>query len=124
MFGADADPRRCRTSMAKTIEKLRAEGRTTMVVRQGERDLGAIGLMDTPRSGCEGQRRLRLRALGIRRMIMISATIRRLLWRPLRDEVGIDAACGRPRCPTTRSRARSRELREPGQRRDGRRRGQ
>src|SRR3546814_1830747 len=53
---------------AQTIERLREQGRTTMVVRLGDRDLGAIGLMDTPRAAAKDAI-ARLRALGIQRMI-------------------------------------------------------
>jgi Cd2+/Zn2+-exporting ATPase len=46
-------------------------GRTTMVVRLGDRDLGAIGLMDTPREAAK-QALVRLKAWASTRMIMIS----------------------------------------------------
>lgn len=52
-------------------DKLVASGRTTMVVRKGQRFLGVIAVMDTPRPVAKdvmGQ----LRALGIERLIMIS----------------------------------------------------
>ncbi|MES1973364.1 MAG: heavy metal translocating P-type ATPase [Pseudomonadota bacterium] len=91
MFGADgiaplSEP------MTKAIEKLRAEGRTTMVVRQGDRDLGAIGLMDTPREAARKALE-RLRALGITRMIMISGDNQKVA-EAIASEVGIDEAWG------------------------------
>lgn len=52
-------------------DKLVAAGRTTMVVRQGPRFLGVIGVMDTPRPAA-AQVMADLRALGIERLIMIS----------------------------------------------------
>ena len=52
-------------------DKLVAAGRTTMVVRQGARFLGVIGVMDTPRP-VAAQVMAELRALGIERLIMIS----------------------------------------------------
>jgi len=52
-------------------DKLVAAGRTTMVVRQGTRFLGVIGVMDTPRPAA-AQVMAELRALGIERLIMIS----------------------------------------------------
>ena len=52
-------------------DKLVAAGRTTMVVRQGARFLGIIGVMDTPRP-VAAQVMAELRALGIERLIMIS----------------------------------------------------
>src|SRR3546814_12848160 len=62
---------------AQTIERLREQGRTTMAVRSGDRDLGAIGLMDTPRAAAR-EAIARLKALGIRRMIMISGDNKRV----------------------------------------------
>lgn len=57
-------------------DKLVAAGRTTMVVRKGSRFLGVvgvIGVMDTPRP-VAAQVMTELRALGIKRLIMIRAT--------------------------------------------------
>ena len=51
--------------------QLVANGRTTMVVRQGARFLGVLGVMDTPRP-VAGQVMAELRQLGIERLIMIS----------------------------------------------------
>ena len=48
-----------------------ANGRTTMVVRQGARFLGVLGVMDTPRP-VAAQVMAELRQLGIDRLIMIS----------------------------------------------------
>jgi len=48
-----------------------------MVVRLGDRDLGAIGLLDTPRAGAR-EALDRLRKLGIKRMIMISGDHQRV----------------------------------------------
>src|SRR3546814_10527451 len=53
------------------IAKLRENGSTTMMVRKGDRDLGAIGLMDTPREAAKTALR-RLHEMGVSRMIMIS----------------------------------------------------
>jgi Cd2+/Zn2+-exporting ATPase len=55
----------------KANARLMADGRTTMIVRMGERFLGAIGVMDTPREVAASVM-TRLRALGIERLIMIS----------------------------------------------------
>ena len=54
-----------------TNQKLVAAGRTTMVVRMGQRFLGVIGVMDTPRP-VAAQVMAELRKLGIERLIMIS----------------------------------------------------
>ena len=70
MFGVDGIPPLSKP-MQDAIASLREGGRTTMVARQGDLDLGAIGLMDTPRAAAKTAL-ARLHALGIRRMIMIS----------------------------------------------------
>lgn len=57
--------------VAAANEKLVAAGRTTMVVRKGQRFLGILAVMDTPRA-VAGQVMAELRALGIERLIMIS----------------------------------------------------
>jgi Cd2+/Zn2+-exporting ATPase len=51
--------------------KLIADGRTTMIARKGERFLGVIGVMDTPRPVAASVM-AGLRKLGIERLIMIS----------------------------------------------------
>src|SRR3546814_724951 len=71
---------------------LREQGRTTMVVRKGERDLGAIGLMDTPRAAAK-EAIERLKALGITRMIMISGDNQKVAT-AIAEQVGIDEAVG------------------------------
>lgn len=91
MFGADGIAPLGEASAA-AIEKLRAAGRTTMVVRHGERELGAIGLMDTPRAAARGALD-RLRTLGIKRMIMISGDHQRVA-EAIAKEVGLDEAWG------------------------------
>lgn len=57
--------------VAAANKRLVADGRTTMIVRQGRRFLGVIGVMDTPRP-VAAQVMRRLRNLGIERLIMIS----------------------------------------------------
>lgn len=52
-------------------KRLEAAGRTVVVVRHGERYLGAIGLMDTEREPAKAVIR-QLRKLGIKRMLMLS----------------------------------------------------
>lgn len=74
------------------IEALEGNGRTTMIVRQGERYLGTIGLMDTPREAASAVIRA-LRGLGIRRMIMLSGDNQKVADSVAR-EVGIDEARG------------------------------
>ena len=79
-------------SAASAIERLREAGRTSMVVRMGERDLGAIGLLDTPREGARDALK-QLRELGITRMIMISGDHKKVAEAVAR-EVGLDEAWG------------------------------
>lgn len=78
--------------MTQAISGLRQGGRTTMVVRRGDRDLGVIGLMDTPREAAKIALE-RLRQLGIRRMIMISGD-NQAVAEAVAKQVGIDEAWG------------------------------
>lgn len=91
MFGRDGVAP-LSAAMTEAIAKLRDGGRTTMVVRSGERDLGAIGLMDTPR---ETARRAlaELHRLGMKRLIMISGDHQKVA-EAIAREVGIDEARG------------------------------
>ncbi|WP_427788810.1 heavy metal translocating P-type ATPase [Brevundimonas diminuta] len=70
MFGAD-DVAALSPATETAVNGLRDQGRTLMVVRQGARDLGVIGLLDTPRASARAALD-RLRDLGVKRMIMIS----------------------------------------------------
>lgn len=91
MFGADG-VMPLSGSATEVISRLREQGRTTMVVRQGERDLGAIGLLDTPRPGALVTLQA-LRELGIRRMIMISGDHQKVA-DAVAGQVGLDEAWG------------------------------
>lgn len=91
MFGADGVAP-LSPSIAEVIEKLRDGGRTTMVVRRGGKDLGAIGLMDTPRQTARGALK-RLRDMGVTRMIMISGDHQKVAEAVAKD-VGLDEAWG------------------------------
>ena len=91
MFGADGlEP--LGTPSADAIEKLRDKGRTTMAVRYGGRDLGVIGMMDTPRDGAQETLK-ELRKLGIERMLMISGDHAKVA-EAIAAEVGLDEARG------------------------------
>lgn len=79
-------------SAATAIAQLREAGRTSMVVRKGSRDLGAIGLLDTAREGAPEALK-ELRALGIKRLIMISGDHQRVA-QAIASEVGLDEAWG------------------------------
>ncbi|GHC93034.1 ATPase [Pseudorhodoferax aquiterrae] len=91
MFGVDGvEP--LGAEAAAAIDRLREAGRTTMVVRRGTRDLGAIGLLDTPREGAR-ETLEQLRELGIKRMIMISGDHKKVADAVAKD-VGLDEAWG------------------------------
>ena len=79
-------------AIRQTVERLETEGRTTMIVRRGERYLGVVGLMDTPR---ETAREViaRLREIGIKRMVMISGDNQRVA-DAVAKAVGLDEAQG------------------------------
>ena len=71
---------------------LAATGRTLMVVRLGERYLGVLGLMDTPRpENAEVMRSLR--TLGIQRLVMLSGD-HQLVAASVAQEVGLTEARG------------------------------
>ena len=74
------------------VEELELNGRTTMIVRQGTRYLGVIGVMDTPRPQASSVI-ARLRKLGIRRMLMISGDNQNVADAVARA-VGLDEARG------------------------------
>ncbi|MDO9451848.1 MAG: heavy metal translocating P-type ATPase [Nevskiaceae bacterium] len=57
--------------VSKANQSLVETGRTTMIVRRGNRYLGVIGVMDTPRP-VAAQVMRELQALGIKKMIMLS----------------------------------------------------
>ncbi len=59
------------SDVAEANERLVAAGRTTMVVRKGQRFLGVLAVMDTPRRVAAAVM-AELRALGVERLIMIS----------------------------------------------------
>jgi Zn2+/Cd2+-exporting ATPase len=91
MFGTDGVAT-LSVEMQAAIEKLRASGQTSMVIRRGQDDLGAIGLMDTPRPAAK-ETLAQLRKIGIKRMIMISGDYQRVA-EAVAHQVGIDEAWG------------------------------
>lgn len=91
MFGTDGvAPLNQEAEVAVT--RLREEGRTLMVVRQGERDLGVIGLLDTPRAAARTTLEA-LGALGVSRMIMISGDHQKAA-QAIASQVGLSEAWG------------------------------
>ncbi|EAQ29809.1 cadmium translocating P-type ATPase [Erythrobacter sp. NAP1] len=91
MFGQDGVPP-LSAELSDAIEGMRERGRTTMGVRSETRDLGAIGLLDTPRAAAKATLEA-LRGLGITRMIMISGDDQRVA-DAVGTEVGLDEAWG------------------------------
>lgn len=91
MFGTDGIPP-LSPVMAAAVQQLREGGQTSMVVQRDGRDLGAIGLLDTPRETATAALK-RLHAIGIKRMIMISGDHQRAA-EAIAREVGIDEAWG------------------------------
>nr|WP_272886621.1 HAD-IC family P-type ATPase [Phenylobacterium aquaticum] len=72
--------------------RLETSGRTVMVVRQGDRYLGVLGLMDTARPAAKAVIQ-RLRTLGIKRMIMLSGDNQSVA-DAIAKELGLDEAKG------------------------------
>ncbi len=91
MYGDDAiAPLSSEAEIA--VAALRNQGRTLMVVRRGAKDLGVIGLLDTPRPKAR-ETLTALRALGIRRMIMISGDHQKAA-QAVAGQVGLTEAWG------------------------------
>lgn len=91
MFGVDGVPELGEFTSA-AISRLSDAGHTTMAVRLGARDLGVIGMMDTPRPHAREVLQ-QLRALGITRMIMISGD-HPVVAKAVATQVGLDEAWG------------------------------
>ncbi|WP_234736069.1 heavy metal translocating P-type ATPase [Tellurirhabdus bombi] len=79
-------------SVSHKADQLEQSGHTAMIVRWGDRFLGILGVMDTPRP--EAQRTLAaLKDLGIRRMIMLTGDNQRVA-DAIAKEVGLTDALG------------------------------
>ncbi|MCK2242064.1 MULTISPECIES: heavy metal translocating P-type ATPase [unclassified Crossiella] len=76
----------------EALTRLEAAGRTTMLVRAGQRWLGGLGLMDLPRPQAASVIN-RLHRLGIRRTIMISGDNQQVVT-AVATEVGVTEAHG------------------------------
>ncbi|MEV8532506.1 heavy metal translocating P-type ATPase [Streptomyces sp. NPDC051211] len=73
-------------------EQLARTGRTTVLVRHGDRWLGTLGLMDTPRPEA-ADTLARLRRLGVSRIVMLSGDDQRVA-DAVGQQVGVDSARG------------------------------
>lgn len=76
----------------QAVEPLRQRGRTIFAVRMGERDLGVIGVMDSPREHASEAIQL-LRDIGIARLMMLSGD-NQMVAEAVAKEVGLDEATG------------------------------
>lgn len=79
-------------AVAADVERLQACGRTLMLVRRGDRFLGVIGVMDTPRREA-GQVLDLLRESGMTDIVMISGDHQQVA-EAVGREVGVDRALG------------------------------
>ena len=79
-------------AVREIVDRLEGEGRTTVIVRRGDRYLGVLGLMDTPRAAAAGVI-AQLRKMGIRRMVMISGDNQRVAEAVAR-QIGLDEVRG------------------------------
>lgn len=74
------------------VQRLETSGRTVMVVKSGDRYLGAIGLMDTARPAAKGVI-ARLRTMGITRIVMLSGDNQSVA-DAIATQLGLDEAMG------------------------------
>ena len=75
-----------------SVDQLQAAGRTIMIVKHGDRFLGALGVMDTPRPAARAAV-ASLKSVGIRRAIMLSGD-HQLVADAIADQVGLTDAWG------------------------------
>ena len=80
------------STLANAVTQLETQGRTVFVVRHGERYLGAVGLMDTPREAA-AEVVEQLRSLGMRQLVTLSGDNQRVA-DAIARAVGIDRAFG------------------------------
>ncbi len=78
--------------MRRAVEELEEAGRTTMVVRRGERYLGVLAVMDTPRASAAPVL-ARLREVGISQLVMLSGDNQRVA-DAVGRQVGVDSSRG------------------------------
>ena len=75
-----------------TVDKLEAEGNTTMVIRKNDEYIGIIAVMDTPRAEVK-EVLIKLKETGIRRMVMLTGDNQRVA-EAVAKQVGITDAWG------------------------------
>jgi len=76
----------------ETDEKLKSEGRTTVIIRHDGQFIGIIGLMDTPRAEAS-QTMTKLKALGIQQLVLLSGD-HQFVADSIAKEIGLNEAIG------------------------------
>lgn len=74
--------------LRKQVDTLESEGKTTMIVRSGDRYLGILGLMDTPRDDAKEVIK-KLRKIGLAHLIMLTGDNQRVA-NAVAELIGID----------------------------------
>ncbi|QED36685.1 heavy metal translocating P-type ATPase [Antarcticibacterium arcticum] len=74
------------------VRELEADGKTTMLLRKNDTYIGVLALMDTPRKAAKATL-LKLKALGIKRMIMLSGDNQQVA-NTIAKEIGLSEAWG------------------------------
>ncbi|MBD3617682.1 MAG: heavy metal translocating P-type ATPase [Gracilimonas sp.] len=84
----EADGIKLSEDLRRRVEELEGEGKTTMIVRHGDRYLGMLGLMDTPREDAKDVIQ-KLRDMGLTHLIMLTGDNQRVA-DAVAKEIGID----------------------------------
>jgi Cd2+/Zn2+-exporting ATPase len=84
----EADGIKLSDDLKQKVEDLEGEGKTTMIVRSGDRYLGMLGLMDTPREDAKEVIQ-KLRDMGLTHLIMLTGDNQRVA-DAVAKEIGID----------------------------------
>ncbi|WP_103664469.1 heavy metal translocating P-type ATPase [Gracilimonas amylolytica] len=84
----EADGIKLSEDLKRSVEELEGEGKTTMIVRHGDRYLGMLGLMDTPREDAKEVIQ-KLRDMGLTHLIMLTGDNQRVA-DAIAKEIGID----------------------------------
>lgn len=84
----EADGIKLSEDLKRSVEELEGEGKTTMIVRHGDRYLGMLGLMDTPREDAKEVIQ-KLRDMGLTHLIMLTGDNQRVA-DAVAKEIGID----------------------------------
>ncbi len=91
-LGSDPFPLSLPDDLRDTVSGLQAAGRTTMIVQQGSRFLGALGLMDQPRPSAVAAI-LQLRSMGIEEVVLLSGDNDQVA-EAVGRELGVDSVRG------------------------------